>query len=246
MRLSATFPIVVLLLASGCAGPGSNAKWWSPATWFSGSEARKVETLNVQLGEATVRAQKEAQRAAHETRIALETAPPSRPVELARESNGAAVAVLDQLAGSLTYSELESLRTQVTRLLSENEALRKQGENERAVRRSEIESATTSIADLNDRLGKANATLKDAFTRENALANQLRNERLVRWALIGLAVLIGCLWLYAQLALGGIPAAMGRGLSMLRMSNPEAGELATQIFDGLTNRGEQRRISRNA
>lgn len=238
--------LALATILSGCAAPGSNARWWSPGTWFSGSEARRVETLNAQLGDAVGRAQKEAQRAAHEVRFALERAAPSRPVEVARESNGAAVAVLDQIAGPLTYGEIESLKRQVDRLLSENEQMRAQGENDRAIRRSEAAEATSSIADLTDRLGRANASLKDAFTRENALANELRNARMIRWALIGAAVLFAGLWVYVQMTLGGIPRAVGQGLSMLRMSNPKAGELATQIFDGLTNRGEQRRISRNA
>lgn len=244
MRLAAI--VVLLFVLAGCASTGSNTRWWSPGTWFSGSEARKVESLNAQLGEAVDRAQKEAQRAAHETQLALAAAPESRAVEIARESNAAAVSILDQLAGPLTYEETAALRVQVERLLSENEALRAQGENDRAIRRSEVASATTAIADLHDRLGRANASLKDAFGRENALANELRNERLVRWALIGTAILFAGLWLYARIALGGIPGAIGQGLTILRAKNPQAGELATQIFDTLTNRYEQRKIAENA
>jgi hypothetical protein len=50
----------------------------------------------------------------------------------------------------------------------------------------------------------------------------------------------------ARLAYGGIPQAIGKGLTVLRAKNPEAGDLVTSIFDSLSDRAEQRRIQKHA
>lgn len=238
--------ILPVMILSGCVASGSNVRWWNPMTWGSGREARKVEKLTDQRNDAAAKVTKEAQRAVHETKFALEVAPDSRAVEVAKESNAAAVSALDQVAGPLTYDETSGLKMQVERLLSENAELRAKGESERALRRTELASATSTIADLNAKLDAANASLKSGFERENSLANELRNMRLIKWGLIGLTVILAAGWLYVRIALGGIPVALGNGMSVLRQKDAAAGELATTIFDGLLNRHEQRRISKHA
>lgn len=244
--LAALMAFFVLIGATGCNARRVNgATWYNPATWFSGSEGRKVDALNMRLGQAMEAATKEAQRASHETKFALAAAPVSRAVEVARESNAAAVSALDQVAGPLAYEETAALQLQVERLLSDNAELRAQGENDRAIRRSELASATNEISDLRDRLKTAEGNLQSAFVRENALANKHRNLIFGFWALAVFAVLVTAGFIYVKFALGGIPMALGRGLTALRAANPQAGELATNIFDGLLNRSEQRRIASN-
>ena len=238
--------ILPVMILSGCVASGSNVRWWNPMTWGSGREARKVENLTEQRNAASVKVTKEAQRAVHETRFALDVAPASRAVEVAKESNSVAVSALDQVAGPLTYAETGALKSQVDLLLSENAELRAQGESERALRRTELATATSTIADLNAKLDAANASLKSGFERENALANELRNMRLIKWGLIGLAVILAAGWLYVRIALGGIPVALGKGISVLRQKDAAAGELATTIFDGFLDRHEKRRISKHA
>lgn len=188
---------------------------------------------------------KEAQKTAHETQLALASAPASRPVEVARESNDATVGALDQLAGPLTVEEAHKLRAAVAGLLSEVATTRAAAEAERKLRREELADASNTIASLRDDLKAAQAKLSEAFERENALANQYRN---VRFALFGTAVLavLGFIGItYLKLTYGGIPQAIGRGLSELRLRNPQAGELATSIFDTYLNRREQKRIVTN-
>jgi hypothetical protein len=55
-------------------------------------------------------------------------------------------------------------------------------------------------------------------------------------------VLLAAGWLYAQLALGGIPGAAGKVLRDLRASNPSVADVVTPLFDSYLNRHEQDRI----
>lgn len=240
--------VFVVLTLAGCTSPvGSAGKVtvWNPATWFSGSEGRQAGRADERQEKARAEVIDAAQRTAHETVEALAAAPASRPVEIARESAGVTVTLLDQAAGPLTAEESARIREQVRALLSDNEALRRQGEKLRAENRE-------TVATLSDKLAKAEAgreaatkDLQAAFARENELANKLRNQRFILWAtiIIGAIGYLGVL--YLRFAYGGLPNAIGRGLAELRARDTDAGDLATNIFDTYLNRHEQRRISRN-
>ena len=188
---------------------------------------------------------KAAQVTAHETQHALAEAPGSRAVEVATEANSQTVTLLDQAVGPLSVEETQRLLARVNLLLSENAELRKKGEAARAEHRESVAKSSSQLAELQAKLSTANAKLAQGFERENALANELRNQRLILWA-VGAAAVIGYVGiLYLRFAYGGIPQALGKGLSTLRAKNPDAGELATTIFDGLLNRHEQSRIARH-
>lgn len=242
--------LLLVALAFGLGGcntrTGSGVKWYNPATWLSGSSLRQVESVTVKLGDAEAKFLKEAQRASHETKLALARAPKSRPVDVATESNEVATAALDQLAGPLTIEESAALRKQVEGLLSEVETVRAQAESERTVRRLEISEASNTIHDLRQSLNDATAKMATDFARENAMANELRNQRFWKWAMIALAVVLGGLWLYARFALGGIPQGIGRGLAILRAKYPVAGEQATAVFDDILDQRQKREISKHA
>lgn len=246
--MNPTLPVLLLCAFAlcGCASTGAGARtWWNPTTWFSGSEGRGTAKAEEKVHQAEGALLKEAQKTAHETQLALASAPASRPVEVARESNDATVGALDQLAGPLTIAESQKLRAAVAGLLSEVATTRAAAEAERKLRREELADASNTIASLRDDLAAAQAKLTEAFERENRLANQYRNAR---FALFGAAALaaIGFLGMtYLKFAYGGIPQAIGRGLSELRLRNPQAGELATSVFDSYLNRQEQRRIVTN-
>jgi hypothetical protein len=210
---------------------------------MSGSEGRTVARLEAKTDRAEASLLKEAQRTAHETALALTAAPESRPVEIARESSAATVGALDQLAGPLTARDLERLRAQVAGLLSEIATTRAAAEAERQLRRTELADASAAIDGLRSQLKSAQADLAQAFQRENRIANAYRNTRLALMATAGATVLAVAGIAYLKLAYGGIPQAIGRGLTELRLRNPEAGGQATQIFDAYLNRREQRRIA---
>lgn len=59
------------LAAAGCVSTGTGAKWYAPATWFSGAPAAAADKASAKQDAAREAAVKAAQRAAHETGEAL-------------------------------------------------------------------------------------------------------------------------------------------------------------------------------
>jgi hypothetical protein len=237
------------LLLAGCASPtGSAAKVtsWNPLTWFSGSAGREAGRADERQARAEAQVIDAAQRTAHETLEALSAAPASRPVEIARESAGVTVTLLDQAAGPLTADESAAIREQIRKLLSDNEALRRQGEKIREENRETVGALSEKLAKAEAGREAATKDLQAAFARENELANTLRNQRFILWATVIIAA-IGYLGvLYLRFAYGGIPNAIGRGLAELRAKNPGAAGIATEVFDSFLNRDEQRKISQHS
>jgi hypothetical protein len=167
-------------------------------------------------------------------------------VSVATDSNAQAVALLDQAAGPLQAGDLEKLRKIVSGLLSENADLRKAAEAERDRERRQAAAVSTSLATAEQKSEAAGAELRKAFDRENALANELRSQRALFWIACAVAVLLALGWLYVRFALGGVPGAIGKGLSVLRAKDPAAADLATNIFDSFLNRHEQERIAKES
>lgn len=248
-RLSRAAGMAAILLLSSCATPpGSAGKVtaWNPMTWFSGSEGRTAARADAKLEGAREKALEAAQKTAHETAEALAVAPASRPVEVARESATATVTMLDQAQGPLTAAEATRIRRQIEALVSENAALRKQGEKLREEERGQLLRISEQLDRAERARDKATGDLQAAFARENELANTLRNQRFIIIA-AGILAAIGYLgFLYLRFAYGGIPEAIGRGLSELRMKHPTAGDAATQIFDQYLNRREQTAIAKHS
>lgn len=249
MRTSS--PLAVLLLAALCAlGAGcassTGAKWYAPATWFSHAPADTVDKAEASQDKARTAAVKAAQRATHETAEALAAAPASRPVEVATESNASAVALLDQAAGPLTAADLAAIRKQVAGLLSENATLRADAEKARATARAVDAKLSERLAAADAAVLAAGAKLREAFERENQLANELRSQRALAWILGGVAVLGAAAYIYLRFALGGIPGAVGGALRTLRAQNPAAADALTPLLDGLLNRHEQAAIAKHA
>lgn len=237
--------LVPVLLLSGCAS-STGAKWYAPATWFSHAPADKVDRAQDKEEVARHAVVKAAQRSAHSTAAALASAPASRPVAVASDSAALTVALLDQAAGPMQAEDLAKLRVTVAGLLSENAEIRAKAEAQRAADEQSIGEVSAALAKAEAASEAAAAKLRTAYERENALANELRTQRALLWIAGGVAVLLAAGWLYARFALGGIPNAVGRGLAALRARNPAAGMAATEIFDQLLNRHEQRRIAKHA
>ena len=247
MRTSS--PLALLLLAalclSGCA-TGTGARWYAPTTWFAHRAADTADRAEATQDQARAAAIKAAQRATHETAEALAVAPSSRPVEVATESNAAAVALLDQAAGPLTARDLAAIRKQVAGLLSENATLRAEAERTRTATRADAAKLSDRLAAADAAVLAAGAKLRDAFERENALANQLRGQTALVW-ILGIVSVLGCAaYVYVRFALGGIPGAVGGAIRTLRVKNPEAADALTPILDSLLNRHEQDAIAQHA
>lgn len=240
------FTITTALLLTGCTTSQSGVRWYAPATWFSHAPADKVDRAQDKEEIARHAVVKAAQRSAHTTAAALAAAPTSRPVAVAADSAASTVALLDQAAGPMQAEDLAKLRATVAGLLSENAEIRAKAEAQRAADARSIGEVSAALAKAEAASEAAAAKLRTAYERENALANELRTQRALLWIACGVALLLAAGWLYARFALGGIPNAVGAGLARLRATNPQAGELATQIFDQLLNRNEQERIARAA
>lgn len=241
--------LFALLLLSACSTGNHGAgkvTVWNPMTWFSGSAGRAAASADVTLDKSKQEAINAAQKTAHETVEALAVAPESRPVAVARESAKTTVTLLDQAQGPLTVDETARIRKQVAALVSENEALRKEGEKLRESSRDELQRISTKLDEAEKAKAKATGDLQAAFVRENEMANTLRNQRFIIYAVAILAALGYAATLYIRFAYGGIPEAIGRGLSELRAKDATAGDLATKVFDSYLNRREQSKIARHS
>ena len=235
--------ILLLLLLTGCA-TGSGVAWYSPASWFSHKPADKVDTATTKEEAARHEVVKAAQRSIHQTQSALAEAPSSRPVAVAKEFNATSVALIDQAEGPLTTGEVSRLQGTVTGLLSEDPKVRAEAEKQRGREQENIAELSVKLEKAEKASDTAGKKLREAFDRENALANELRNQRALMWIASGVAVLLGIGWLYVRFALGGIPSAVGKGLSVLRAKNPTVADEVTTVLDGFLNRNEQEKIRR--
>lgn len=240
--------LIALLFLSGCVHSGSGVKWWNFQTWTSGSSARaaqKAETLVDTKMEQTLRA---AQSAAHEGLFALMLAGASRATDAAKDAAQTATSLLDQALGALPVDELNKLRTRVDGLVSENSAVREQAEKERAQARQNAAALALELDKARGQLKAAQADLMSAFQRENALANELRNDRLksLFWKIgLGAGVLIfGGLYVYVRYVAGGIPGALGKALAFTQSESPATAEAIRKAIDPYLNRAEQAEIKK--
>ncbi len=247
-----------MLCLAGCA-TGTAAKWYAPATWFSRAPAAAAEKAIAKEQQAAVKVDATEDRATHaahveiaKTQLALTAAQSSRAVEVARRTNANALALLDQF-DALTAEEQTAARTLVADLLSENAERAAVAEKAQAASETELtklsRALTAAEAERETARGAtatAEAKLRAAFDRENALANELRAAVALRWILAGVAVLASAAYLYVRYALGGLPVAFSKGLADLRAKGviPPAHE--PNAFDSYLNRSEQAAIARHA
>lgn len=235
-------PLLALaLLCGGCTTTGKH--WWAPATWLSSRPAEQVADANTSLDAAQTKALRSARAEVSKAGIALVSAPESRPVEVARRTTSNAVTLLDQVAGPMTAAEAADLRKTVADLLSDNAAIRTAAEDKQADAEERIAATSRKLAEASANLDAANGKLAAAFTRENELADTLRNERARRVWIIGggslVLLVLGGAYLYLQIAAGGIPRALGGMLKGLDQSNPAQADTIRTLLDPVLNRIEQ-------
>jgi len=236
--------IVLCLGLVGCSSPTSSGwKFYNPTTWFSGSAGRASAKVEEKIDKAQDKASVEAQKSAHVTQLALMTAPQSRQVDVARNSNDNTVALLDQMNGGLSADVINALKEQVRLLTSDLAEERARGEAQRLESQKKVDSVSKELTELAALKKKTDAALATSFERENALANELRNERWWSWfyriAGVTLVILIGAAYLYVRLTIGGLPTALTGALADLRQSAPDVAEKLTSVLDIHTTRSEQ-------
>ncbi len=190
--------IAAFLFVSGCAlkeGP----VWWNPTTWGSRIAPARVDNAEEKRDEAAKRKSETekkvveaAQREVAKTGEALHTAPDSKSVRLARRFNANALALLAQVQ-PLTAEQSMELRNLVSDLQSDNETIARDAElrqlkdeaNATNLSR-DLAAAAAKLERKDAALASANKNLREAYDRENALANQVRNF----WFVIGLLVVL--------------------------------------------------------
>lgn len=244
MRL---LPLLLALALAGCSTSGKH--WWSPATWMSSKPAERVEVAESKLDAAQDKAVRSARAEVTKAATALISAPESRPVEVARRTIGNAQTLLDQVAGPLTAEEAADIRKIVADLLSENATVRAAAEKAQGEAESKVSKLSRDLAEAGVKLDAANGKLAAGFARENALADELRNERALKAWIIGggsiLVIILGGGWVYLQIATGGIPKAIGGLLKGLDEKDPEKANLIRSLLDPVTNRIEQALIRKH-
>lgn len=241
MRVS----LLLCLLLCGCAS-GGGARWYAPATWFSSTEGKAVDKADAKVDQTQEVLLKEAQKSAHRTEQALTSAPTSKEVDLARSEISETTTLLDQAVGPLTLSEKEKIIAQVSGLLSENEKLREVVRAEREADRTTTKRLSEKHAKAQEFAVRAHAQLKEAFVRENALADEARTERAIKWIAIFGAGLVGIAYFYLKFMVGGIPSALGQALRTIRTNHPNMAPQVESILDGLLNRNEQEQVRKHA
>lgn len=264
MKTALAVALVFSLALTGCVSPKKGATWYNPATWFKHSEATAADKARASESTAakvedSAREQliKDAQKDIVATGEAIAAAPSSPPTALAKTLNARAGDSITAAVGSLAPDTLAAIRRMVVDALSDDATRRAIGEKALASREAEnaalsreLTAARAALSQAEEKLRAKEADLRQAFDRENALANAYRNEKFLRWAaIIGgslLTLICAAGWVYVRFALGGIPQALGKGMAVLRAKDPEAATIAEQIFDGLLNRSEQQRISRHS
>jgi hypothetical protein len=236
--------ILILALTGGCASAGGH--WWAPRTWFSSRPASIVTAATGAVNTSKDQAVSSARSEVTKASIALLSAPASRPVAIASPAVANAQALLDQVAGPMTASDLTELRKLVSDLLSDDTAVRQAAEGKQADADSKIAEISSKLSEREAALSEAQAKLKDAFTRENLLADTYRSEVARRWWIIGggtlIAIVLGAGWIWLKITAGGIPGAIGGLLKDLdEVKSPEADNLR-KLLDPVLNRLEQAAI----
>ena len=235
------------MLLAGCGTTGKH--WWSPGTWGSSRPAEQAARAETKLDAAQDKAVRVARAEVSKAGIALASAPESRPVEVSRRTIANAQALLDQVAGPLTAEEAADIRRIVADLLSDHAATRSAAEARQAAAEGRLSELSQKVAAAGAALDAANTKLAAAFARENALADQLRNERARRWWMIGggslLILICAAGWLWLQISSGGIPRALGSMLKGLDEKAPDQANAIRDLLDPVLNRLEQAAIRKH-
>lgn len=233
--------LAIALLCSGCITTQGGGLFG----WWTRRGERAVERAEQRVESARADVLRAAQQRVQEAVVALLTAPPSRPVDVASEASTQAAALLAEANGPLTVEQLAQVRTQVAALLSDNEALRAEGERLRAAAREADASASAELTSLRAELAAARARA-DTVAADNATlsARYLR----MRWGAIAGAVgtlaLGVAAWATRSNYLGLATATAGGLVDLERKQGPAVADLARGALDALLNRGEAGTIFR--
>ena len=254
---------VAALMLAGCT-------LWPSSWWPGGSPLDRAKASALQRDQISAATVAHAQAAVHKAATALDAAPASRPVAVARDFVTEARALLDQAHGAPSAGDEAEWNRLVHDLLSENAAVRAAAEKERTAQAG----ATARLA---DQLARATAAAERANTKALAyaadreeLADFAGKLKLGFFAVLALVALGTVLSLVARFVpavglasqvVNGVLAPgltfvahraevglrrVGQGMTRLRSLVADAEPLIERAFDGLTDADHQRMISAGA
>lgn len=227
---------------SGCASP-QGITLWNPLTWTAGRAAAKVERVENRKGMIEREMLHAATLEAFKTTVALGDVnfEESQRVEVGQGLAGNTFNLLNSLS-PLTFGEVSHAQDLVTGLLSGRaDAVREQ---ERLG--SQFAAQGEKLAEVRAELSKLGKEAKAEAEANLALANQLRNERLIKWAAFaGNGVLLIAVFAYRTNLLG-VTTGLAKGLAGMQRKfgagDEDLNSLKAEI-DALTSVGQQAKIA---
>jgi hypothetical protein len=203
----------LVLFLSGCASSGKGGAWFNPATWFTDAEGRKVSKLKSeestledhQFHAATIESFKTV------TALAHPTFPLEKKIKLGEKLAGNTYSLLSQVE-PLTFGEVAEAEQLVDGLLSDlAEARARQAEVERGYAR-----VGGTLREVRLQLDRQVKKAKAEADANAALANQLKTERLLKYASWAGSVLLTVGLFAYRMNLLNLQAGIGHGLARLQ------------------------------
>ena len=188
--------LLLAFLLTGCASTGGRGSRILPWNWFAPDHVTIVEESQQEIRDAERIAVKSAQIENAKTIEALKTAPPAdRSVQVATRTAANAQSLLDTAVGSVPPAELLELRATIAQLLSENEEIRAQGEENQQAAEIRFSLQADALGELRSENAGLIEKLKVSDRKYQAQAETFRKYRFGFIALI-------LLWLGLQLLSG--------------------------------------------
>lgn len=204
--------VLLVVLSAGCAST-SGRKWFNPVTWFTESEARKVEKLETKRDKIEAEQIHSAALESFKTLAALEnpSLEPARKIEVGSRLAQNTFGLLNQVS-PLSFGEMDEARGLVGGLLLDlAEAKERQQEAEQGYAR-----AGDELAETRGKLRDATKAAQDEAQENARLANELKTERLVKWAgWAGNGLLLIAVFAYRNNLLG-LSTGLASGLAKIQ------------------------------
>jgi hypothetical protein len=211
--------LISCLLLVGCAGP--NSHWYNPLSWGSHREAGAVDSAVKKEEKAAQVVDRKEDAAVHaatvemfKASVSAQSLPKSRPSEITTRFISNGLSLLQQVS-PLTATENMDAISVVQGLLSEEAVKREAAEKKQAEAESnlvrvsnELTASKAALSAAHADLSAKEAALRQAFDRENALANKYRNLTFGFYAAIAIVVILAAIALYLRIGLGSVGAAL--------------------------------------
>jgi hypothetical protein len=200
---------------------GTGAKWYAPKTWFSHRAADKVDAAAKKDDAAAAKVDAKtdevihaATREAHKTNLAAAQLPPSLPAATVQRTAANTFDLLTQVS-PLPAAEAAADEAILRGLLSSEQAKREAAEIAQAAAEkkngqlsTELAKVTAEKAATAKALDEKQDKLRQAYDRENSLANELRAETARKWILISVCVLLLAAGIYFRSVAGSVGKAL--------------------------------------